>query len=367
MDWQEAYLSLRSQWRTIVLAIAVACCVHFIYSVIYQVFYHPLASFKGPLLAKISHIYTIIWELKANRVHGVHKLLQRYGSPVRIGPNELAFADEKSFNEIYAQKSDPWPKSSIYNTFSVTGSGNILSITDRSKHNAVRRLFSHAFSMKNLRNLEGSIAERVQDYIDIVFRHGSNTGQAFDVYHPTGQLALDNISNLTFGQSLDTLKGRNEFAPAAVDAVGFVLPLTSLAPILKHLPIKTIRQGVKGVERLERLTRSCIMDYIKREQSCATPQRQHFILHDLIRALVDHDTPASLRVDELVDNSIIFLVAGTETTTITICCALWECARSPEVQKRLIAEIRGAFTSPDRMPTYDEASNLVCSSEPAFK
>ena len=43
--------------------------------------------------------------------------------------------------------------------------------------------------------------------------------------------------------------------------------------------------------------------------------------------------------EEVLINSIIFMIAGYETTAVTLCWLAYELALNPEVQDKLIAEI----------------------------
>ena len=66
-----------------------------------------------------------------------------------------------------------------------------------------------------------------------------------------------------------------------------------------------------------------------------------------------------MTMEELVANVVVFLVAGTDTTTITVCYVLWELGRRPEMQARLKKELLAAFPDPNTVPTYDVTSKLV--------
>jgi len=66
-------------------------------------------------------------------------------------------------------------------------------------------------------------------------------------------------------------------------------------------------------------------------------------------------------LDELGENVIIFLVAGSGTTAVTTTYFIWELGRRPEVHKKVAEEIRTAFPDPQIFPKYEEASKLVSS------
>ena len=65
-------------------------------------------------------------------------------------------------------------------------------------------------------------------------------------------------------------------------------------------------------------------------------------LLDLLRAGVDPETGRRMNPAELRDNLLTFIVAGHETTALTLAWALYLCAFDPEVQDRAGAEAQAA-------------------------
>jgi len=59
---------------------------------LYNVFFHPLASYPGPKSAAASYVPQFIARGKGN-IQYVKKLHDKYGSVVRIAPNELSFTN----------------------------------------------------------------------------------------------------------------------------------------------------------------------------------------------------------------------------------------------------------------------------------
>ena len=66
-------------------------------------------------------------------------------------------------------------------------------------------------------------------------------------------------------------------------------------------------------------------------------------LLDLLRAGVDPETGRSMNPAELRDNLLTFIVAGHETTALTLAWALWLVAFDPAVQERAAAEAQAAL------------------------
>lgn len=101
-----------------------------------------------------------------------------------------------------------------------------------------------------------------------------------------------------------------------------------------------------------------MLEFIQKLDHSTNSEDSGWLLKYLVEA-VDLETGSKLTIEELVDNTIVFLVAGEGTTAVTIIYALWECAQRPEIQSRLAAEVRQAFPDVKTAPTYAIASNLV--------
>jgi hypothetical protein len=72
-----------------------------------------------------------------------------------------------------------------------------------------------------------------------------------DILPKKYELYLGVVSLLSFGESLDSLNGRNPSARQDVAAIFEVVPAVAFAPILRFLPIESIQSGLQGLERLK--------------------------------------------------------------------------------------------------------------------
>lgn len=335
----------------------VTVCVLVIGNVIRRIVFHPLSGYPGPWQGKFSNLATIIAVLKKERTFKQYDLLEKYGSPVRVGTNHLVYADIDSFRDIYGQSSKPCLKDrAVYDGLSATGAVNVLNAADRNQHARLRRLISHSFSLESLLETESLMQDKVEEYVS-VFQ--GKQGQPVDILERTYELFLDIVSQLCFGESFDCLSGMNTTAHKDVQAFFTVVPAISFAPILRYLPIASFREGQRGLARLQELSKAHVTAYVARlsaDKSDHGPKGK--FLQNLASA-VDAETGTKLTQEELVENAIIFLTAGSGTTAATIIYLLWECGRKSHVKKRLIDEIRAKFPEPHMIPSYQEASQLV--------
>jgi len=136
-----------------------------------------------------------------------------------------------------------------------------------------------------------------------------------------------------------------------------VVPIQSFFPLLRYVPIKYIQDGFRGLNRLINFSQSSVQGFVN-----SVKQDPSFATGTFLRNLVDAEdaeTGSKLSEEELVENTIIFLVAGSDTTAVTTLYTIWECGKNPDVRDRLVKEIRTAFPNPQERPTYEKASKLV--------
>jgi cytochrome P450 len=153
---------------------------------LYDIFISPLRSVPGPLLAKLSPIWIVLIDAAGDRTQTIHKLHQKYGPVVRIGPREVSFSDRNVIKDIYGQTS-VYLKAPIYDSFSLKPPG-IFSMRDKAQHRERRRQLSHTFSQSNLYDTEPIIADTLRKFLH---RLDGNLGKPRDVLVPLRMLALD--------------------------------------------------------------------------------------------------------------------------------------------------------------------------------
>ena len=70
---------------------------------IYNVFFHPLAGkVPGPKLWAASRLPFVYCLLTGKLIHRQRELHEKYGEIVRIAPDEVSFANEQAWDDIYS-------------------------------------------------------------------------------------------------------------------------------------------------------------------------------------------------------------------------------------------------------------------------
>lgn len=158
---------------TLRLAAAVSVLATLCYVVaicIYRLFFHPLAKFPGPKFNAVSALPGI-YSLLRGRLPLDNKLLHdKYGSVVRVSPNELAFNSGQAWEDIYGHRVGHanMHKDAIHvGSVDPLPGATTLTMADDENHARQRRALAHSFSQKALLEQEPI----VKGYVDSLLKN----------------------------------------------------------------------------------------------------------------------------------------------------------------------------------------------------
>lgn len=64
-------------------------------------YFHPLSKIPGPKLWAASRLPYVIALLKGNLIYRMDEFHAKYGNTIRVGPNEVSFAKDEAWKDIY--------------------------------------------------------------------------------------------------------------------------------------------------------------------------------------------------------------------------------------------------------------------------
>ena len=133
----------------------------------YRLHFHPLKSFPGPILNRLTrlvwvyHICIGDWVLQVSAMH------EKYGPVVRVAPDELSFIDPIAWKDIYgSQPSGELPKAVEFIRASRKFPPSILLAEGREEHRMLRRRLALGFSEQVMRMQESLIGS----YVDLLVK-----------------------------------------------------------------------------------------------------------------------------------------------------------------------------------------------------
>ncbi|XP_069889707.1 cytochrome P450 3A9-like [Dipodomys merriami] len=233
---------------------------------------------------------------------------------------------------------------------------NAVSISEDEDWKRIRTLLSPTFTSGKLKEMFPIIRE-FSDGLVKNLRPQAEKGKSVALRDIFGAYSLDVITGTSFGVNIDSLNNSQDVFVEKVkrllkfsffDPVLFSVALFPfLTPVYEALNISVFPKDVTDFLRtsVERMKESRLKDKAK-----------HRV--DLLQLMInsqnskDMESQKGLSDLELAAQSIIFIFAGYETTSLTLSFAMYLLALHPDVQKKLQEEVDR--TLPNKAPiTYD--------------
>ncbi|QDS74667.1 hypothetical protein FKW77_009433 [Venturia effusa] len=160
-------------------------------------FSSPLSRVPGPPLYAITKWRLALDDWKGVRTRKIHKLHQRYGPVVRIGPHEVAFNSLPALKTIYGAGSGS-ERTPFYDMFDVYGKKNLFTLYSPRDHGDRKKLLAHAYSKSLMLNgaMTTMVEDKVHQYLRILEQGPTCANETFTTLH---YFSLDTISDFLYG------------------------------------------------------------------------------------------------------------------------------------------------------------------------
>ncbi|KAK3699413.1 hypothetical protein QZH41_018572, partial [Actinostola sp. cb2023] len=191
----------------------------------------------------------------------------------------------------------------------------------------------------------------------------AEAGGSFDIVSYQQTVTLDTIMSTAFGVQSDFQNNPNDpimqkalrsMKPSTLNLVmqNIILPLV---PYGRKFP--TSKYGCKFFFKDFMDIGDVAQDVIDGRRK-GREERKDFL--DLMLNATNPETTDNKKLgdDEVVSQCIIFLLAGYETSSTTLCMTCYHLATNPDVQERLQQEIDSVWADEDKMPSYDTVHEL---------
>lgn len=263
----------------------------------YNIFFHPLSRFPGPLGHKITRLAYSWKSARGTLPFDMLEMHERYGDIVRIAPDELAFSHPDAWHDIMGHRKGQaeFTKADWFYRPVEDQPTHVVNAR-RPQHGRLRRQIAHGFSEKAMRDQEPLIRGYVDVLLERLHRFCTSGSPVVlsDWYNYT---TFDIIGDLAFGEPFGCLQGSNldGWIKGIFDAgrIGIFLQTLSFYPLVKRALIAMVPKSMKQArEKHKELTRRKMMGRMEKEPGRA----------DLIEGLLR-------KKDELVSsNSFLFKI-----------------------------------------------------------
>lgn len=269
-----------------------------------------------------------------------------YGRSYRvrgIGGDMLVTSDPEHVKRVFAADPETFDTFASYTLGAVLGQRSVL-VTAGSTHRRQRKLLSPPLVGARLRAFGNTMQELADHHVSAL-----TAGRAFRALDLTTDFTLDVILRTVFGVTdpaeATTLREILRVMVHEVPAIAV------FEPRLQRAWFPPWARYLRASQRFDAWLRGKVA--ARRAQE----NRGEDVLSLLLDARADDATP--MEHDELRDQLVTLLLAGHETTSITLASCLEHIHRHPEVLKRLRAELANAPTSPEELQRSPYLSAVI--------
>ncbi|KZL72864.1 benzoate 4-monooxygenase cytochrome P450 (BCL4p) [Colletotrichum tofieldiae] len=350
-------------WQVVAGCLATIILCRFVAVWSYNLWFHPLARFPGPLLGRCSLIFRFMHSSRG-RIHSAiadaHKkygmpsrpndaarrvwlLTRRPGDIVRIAPNELSFASVESWKAIYGHPTGGRPiapKGPFYEVFAAGFSSKCVgSERDPKKHSAMRKMLNPAFSQRGLLEQEEIISGIIDKFVSILGEKAGPGTKGLNMTKWYEMNSFDILGEMAFGESFHSLDTGVPHFWADI--------------VLEHLYVITLFDNLRRIGWLAKLAGLLVPASIVTSNQNSNYSRQQVekrlktqeSRNDFVSLLVDKVRAGEVSKEEMTAHVSTLTIAGGETVATTLSSITFFLAQNPEKFERLTKEIRAAFKS----------------------
>ncbi|KAF5617651.1 cytochrome P450 monooxygenase [Fusarium tjaetaba] len=304
-----------------------------------------LRSLPGPYLAKFTDGWRLYKVYCGNYEQTIIELHQRYGDIVRIGPNAVSIADPAALESIYGLKAN-YRKSKFYNAFMQMNKGkpveSFFTTQNISWHSAIKRPVSSAYSMTTLTDYEPHVNEVINQLIEqltVGYCSDINQVQVCPIASWIHFFSFDVIAKMTWSDTIGFLESGEDVDGmirtmesdmdyfATVGQMPWVDNLIRKNPVARYVIKKTSNSAKFGLDKIQQ----------RREKTVLSSDEQTDFLSKFLKAAKAN--PQLVDDQAIVSYMVTNLVAGSDTTAISIRAVLYYLLKTPSAYKRLRDEI----------------------------
>ncbi|KAH7093418.1 cytochrome P450 [Paraphoma chrysanthemicola] len=323
----------------VVTGIVVVLGVLLVVYCIQVLFLSPLRRIPGPLAAKLTPFWLARQCRNARRSAAVSEQHARYGKFVRIGPKHVSIDSYEALGEVCGHKSG-FVKSEFYDAF-LQVTPVVFTCRDVKQHQQKRKHVNPAFSAKALAEFEPAMDSQILEWKKKLHEIAKSEKHTIDFTVWTNYLAFDVIARFAFGTPFGFIEQAKDphNLITTIDTRGEVLnALGTLPPFIRPLMRYNYLDpfwstGLNAASNLESIGRRA---YHQRKNS-TDPQK------DLLSYLFKAQEVEGISEQDIIAESISFIVGGSDTTSSTMTNFIDIVSRNEGLQARLREELDAAF------------------------
>ncbi|RPD62175.1 cytochrome P450 [Lentinus tigrinus ALCF2SS1-7] len=295
----------------------------------------------------------------------VHQFGSVFKIPAPLGHTRVILTDPKAIAHFYSVETWTYVQTRLARVAIENLFGRGLLWAEGESHKRQRKAISPAFSNVAIRRLTSI-------FYDSVYKLKTNwdnqltsvDSALIDVQNWMNHVSLDSIGIAGFSHDFGSLEGKHPAVAEVFDAMGQLKPspITAIVilfgnvfPFLWRLPTETRRLQTKLNHAMEEIAVPLLENTRKEMRGLGEKGKEEKSIIGLLIKAEDADSSLQMSQEEIMAQMKVLILAGYETTSISLTWALIELSRKPETQARLREELKEQFPTSD--PSWEQLTN----------
>ncbi|KAL1854997.1 hypothetical protein Plec18170_004409 [Paecilomyces lecythidis] len=306
----------------------------------------PLKLYPGPFASKFTDLWRAL-DVFNGRCDITHNELHRkHGIAVRMGPNVLSISDPNEVSRVFTVKK-AWKKSAMYSVNdSMDPMGNRLSnlfgTRDENYHSMLIRPVRNLYTMTKAQEMEPLIDETIVLFCDKLMERFAVTGKACEMTDYILYWSWDTMNNLVFSKTMGILEAGNDSdgflkrSQGSLDYFATISQIPYMDEVLAKNPIRPI-----GPPTFDWAVIYSLGELAKRREKPVEGKV------DFLERFLEIQKKDPKQIDDIrvVTYLLTNVLAGSDSTAITITAALYYILKNPNIQSKLCKELQDASLS----------------------
>ncbi|KAF7187602.1 Pisatin demethylase [Pseudocercospora fuligena] len=319
---------------------------------IYILFFSPDRDIPGPLIARFTALWYTRALLRGDFEEVNHDLHKKYGQAVRLAPGYYSISDPSAIRKIYSgPPNDPdtnYNKSPWYDAWFLPGSRILFNEPSAVIHSQMRRRYGEAYSMSFILSFEHYVDECITVFSQRL-KEFYKAGKPVDLAWWFQCFAADAVGMTTYGQRFGYLDEGKDIE----GMLGIVHANTSYGAVIGsyhwlHPFLFHIMQFGSELGLIDGNARAAVGRYAatKLEERKRSRSKTRIVKDQLDEFLAYQDQHANSFNDfNILDALCANLVAGSDTTAITLCALIYHVHKDSRILAKLRKELDDADLS----------------------
>ncbi|KAF5364054.1 hypothetical protein D9756_000128 [Leucocoprinus leucothites] len=344
------------------LGLTSAASTYIVIRFFYNLFLSPLSTIPGPWYAAVSDLWLNFNVVRLRQCRTVQELFEMYGPVVRVGPNKIVFRDISTMRSIYCVHK--FDKGSYYKCLCTNNNDHAMTTLDHAHHLTRRRGYAPHYTPANVAKFQPEMHESMCEVLSVLDNiAGKASTECLALFR---HLMVDVMVSSSYGYRLGAV---TKWAMDVEDPLSTAIndfpkrgTFRSIIPswawkLVCRFPNARWKQMCDSDKIMAQFVSSRVyemraqMNAGKISESEKIPMLQRLLQYRYSseEPMPDHD---------IISECMGHLIAGSDTSSISLSFLFWELSRRPEILKKLQAELDEAMPDPRTIPDISVLQEL---------